>query len=226
MIQSSTLSFLKKLKSNNNKAWFDANRNLYNDARSNIEELAAELIGQIGKFDSTIAHLKPKDCLFRINRDVRFSANKAPYKTNMSIYLSAKGKQAMDAAGYYLHLEPGASFIAGGLWMPMAPELKKVRQEIDYNFKDWQKIAEGKKFKETFGSLDRSEGNALSRPPKGYDADNPAIEYLKLKSFIASRKLTDQDLTQPEAVKKIAADFKVLHPLIQWLNEAMAEVQP
>ncbi|RYG31141.1 MAG: DUF2461 domain-containing protein, partial [Chitinophagaceae bacterium] len=120
MIQQATLQFLKSLKKNNKKEWFDANRSKYDSAKKNIEELTAGIISRLSKTDESIAHLQPKECMFRINRDVRFSKNKAPYKTNMGVYFSKGGKKGVQA-GYYFHVEPGASFIAGGLWMPMAP---------------------------------------------------------------------------------------------------------
>lgn len=221
MLTKITFDFLKKLKANNHKDWFDANRDKYTAAKAEVEAMAAALIKYISKFDPSIAHLQAKDCLFRINRDVRFSKNKAPYKTNMSIYISSKGKKAMDVAGYYVHIEPGSSFMAAGIWMPMAPELKKIRQEIDYNYDAFSKIISNKKFKEAFGDLDKSEGTVLSRPPKGYEADNAAIEYLKHKSFIASKPLPDNVLQQKDAAATIAADYKILHPFIAFLNEAL-----
>ncbi len=221
MIHPSTLQFLTALKKNNAKEWFDANRDKYAEAKENMMAFAAEMLKNISRFDESVAHLEAKDCLFRINRDVRFSKNKAPYKTNMAMYISRGGKKALNTAGYYIHIEPGTSFIAGGIWMPMAPELKKIRQEIDYNFHDFTKTISNKKFKEAFGDLEKSEGTILSRPPKGYDADNEAIEYLKLKSFIASAPIADSLLTDKKLATTIALQFKILHPFIQFLNHAL-----
>jgi uncharacterized protein (TIGR02453 family) len=181
------------------------------------------MIKKLGGFDTSVAHLQAKDCMFRINRDVRFSKNKAPYKTNMAMYVSKNGKKAMDCAGYYLHVEPGASFVAAGIWMPMAPELKKVRQEIDYNFDEFQKLVKQKSFKNLFPDLDRSEGAVLSRPPKGYEADNPAIEYLKLKSFIVTTPLADNVLTGKAMLPTVSAAFKTAFPLVQFINRALEE---
>lgn len=224
MLQSSTLQFLKSLKLHNNKAWFDAHRTQYEQARADFELLVGNVLALMGKFDASITHLQPKDCTFRINRDVRFSKNKAPYKTNMAMYISAKGKKAMDCAGYYFHLEPGASFFAGGMWMPMAPQLKLIRQEIDYNLASFKKIVESKKIRETFGGLEKQDA-LLTRPPKGYEEDNPAIEYLKYKSFICSTPLPDDVLTQPILPKKIADLGKILYPFIGFLNEAVAQTE-
>lgn len=221
MLQASTIAFLQQLKLNNNKPWFDEHRHQYEAARTNFIELTGEVLKGIASFDASVAHLQAKDCIFRINRDVRFSKNKAPYKTNMAMYISKGGKKAMDCAGYYVHIEPGQSFMAGGIWMPMAPELKKIRQEIDYSFADLKKVLKQKNFTSTYGDLERGEAVTLSRPPKGYEADNEAIEYLKLKSFIASTPLPDTLLTDKKLVDTLVKQFQYLYPLIQFLNQAL-----
>lgn len=222
MLQSSTLTFLKDLKKHNNKPWFDANRKRYEAAKQDIEQFTAEMIKRVAGFDDTVAHLTPKECLFRINRDVRFSKDKSPYKTNMGMYLSKDGKKG-NAAGYYFHCEPGKAFIAGGLWMPMAPELKKVRQEIDYNWEEFKKIVTNKKFKSVFGDLERSSDVLLTRPPKGYEEDNPAIDFLKLKSLVAVASLSDADLTSKDLAKKAASHFSIIKPLVDFLNRAQED---
>jgi hypothetical protein len=160
----------------------------------------------------------PKQCVFRINRDVRFSKNKEPYKNNFGASFS-KGAKKINAAGYYFHLEPGASFLGGGLWMPEAPDLQKIRQEIDYSFKEFKGILGNAKFKNTFGTL--STEAKLSRPPKGYDIENPAIEYLKLKSFTAIVPIADKDLWDVNIVKQSLTVFKTLSPLVHFLNRAI-----
>jgi uncharacterized protein (TIGR02453 family) len=222
MVQQTTLQFLKNLKKNNKKEWFDANRSKYENAKSDVEQLCTAIIKNLSKTDESIAHLQPKDAMFRINRDVRFSKDKSPYKTNMGIYFSKGGKKG-NTAGYYFHLEPGKNFIAAGLWMPMAPELKKVRQEIDYGWEEFRKILGNKKFKSVFQDIDRNAETALSRPPKGYDEENPAIEYLKLKSFIASSKISDEELSSKSLVKILVRHFETLKPLVDFLNRAVEE---
>jgi uncharacterized protein (TIGR02453 family) len=217
MLQPATITFLKKLKANNAKEWMDANRDAYLDAKADFETFTAALLQAVAKNDPSIAHLQPKDCTFRINRDVRFSKNKDPYKTNMACYITRGGKKS-SFAGYYCHVEPGKAFMAGGIWMPEPIVLKKLRQEIDYNFADFQKIVKGKKFVSTFGDLERTEGVMLSRPPKGYEVDNPAIEYLKMKSFIATVPLDDNILTDKGLVKHLAGLFAQLKPFIDFLN--------
>lgn len=177
-----------------------------------------EVLGRMKKIDDSLINLEPKQCVFRINRDVRFSKNKDPYKTNMGASFSKGGKK-VQCAGYYFHLEPGESFIGGGFWMPMAPELNKIRQEIDYNFEAFSKIVNKKKFKTSFGSLNESE--KLTRPPKGYEAENPAIELLKLKSFVVMTAVRDNELTGKELANKVIDHFETMMPLVDFLNKAI-----
>jgi uncharacterized protein (TIGR02453 family) len=223
MLQKSTLSFLKELKKNNTKEWFDTNRKKYEAAKADFAALTNAVIHGLGKKDPFVASLLAKDCTFRINRDVRFSKNKDPYKTNMGMYLSRGGKKSL-FSGYYFHLEPGGnSFMGGGLYMPEPDVIKKVRQEIDYNWDEFSKIIGQKKFKTVYKELQREEGMVLSREPKGYEKDNPAIEYIKLKSWVATAPVTDQLLTSDHLVKEIVAAFETLQPMIIFLNKALEE---
>ena len=128
----STLNFLKKLTKNNNKEWFDKNRSVYEDAKLEVKALVQQTIEKIATFDPSIASLEPKDCMFRINRDVRFSKDKSPYKNNMGFMIAPGGKKSIKGC-YYVHIEPGNCFVAGGIWVPMPEQLKSIRQEIDYS---------------------------------------------------------------------------------------------
>lgn len=220
MLQISTLKFLKDLKKNNNKPWFDANRKRYEEAKTDFANFIQQVIDIYGKKDKTITSLKAKDCMFRINRDVRFSKDKSPYKSNFGASINKGGRKAMNIAGYYFHLEPGQLFVGGGLYQPMPPELNKVRQEVDYCFDELKKIISAKKFKTVYKDLDKSKEFTLSRVPKGYENDNPAAEYLKLKSFIAFTTLTDKDVTSKTLLKKTVDSFETLFPLIIFLNRA------
>jgi uncharacterized protein (TIGR02453 family) len=223
MLQPATLKFLQSLKKNNSKEWFDANRKLYESAKVDFAALVDAIIHSFGKKDPSIAGLLAKECVFRINRDVRFSKNKDPYKTNMGASITAGGKKVM-MAGYYFHFEPsGKSFVGGGLYMAEPDKLKKVRQEIDYGWNEFSKIIQHKKFKENYTDLDRSEGMSLVREPKGYEKDNPAIDYIKLKSWIALKPISDKELTEKELVKTITTSFEALYPLIVFLNKALSE---
>ncbi len=221
MLQNSTTRFLKELKKNNNKPWFDAHRKDYEAARADFASFIQAVIDKHGKSDSSIKNIAAKDCMFRINRDIRFSKNKSPYKTNFGASINKGGRKSMHTAGYYFHLEPGGSFTGGGIYMPMPDELRKVRQEIDYNFADFKKIIAAKKFKSVYGDLDRSAEYLLSRVPKGYEPDNPAAEYLKLKSFIGMIMVKDSDLTSKDLVKKTVAAFEALQPLIVFINKSL-----
>lgn len=221
MLQTSTIKFLKDLKKNNNKPWFEKNRKAYETARVDFAAFVQKVIDQHSKKDPSIKNLVAKDCLFRINRDVRFSKDKSPYKTNMGAYINGAGKKAI-TGGYYFHCEPGQAFVGGGLWMPMPPELRKVRQEVDYNFTDFKKIISSKKFKSVYGDLNKSDEYVLTRVPKGYEPTNPAAEYLKMKSFVALVSFKDSDLTSPGLVKKTVAAFEALQPLLHFINNSLA----
>jgi len=163
MVQASTIQFLKDLKKNNNKPWFDLNRKRYEEAKTDFANFVQQVIDAHSKKDKTISALKAKDCMFRINRDVRFSKDKSPYKTNFGASINKGGKKAFSTAGYYFHLEPGQCFVGGGIYQPMPDELKKVRQEIDYNFKDFTKIIQSKKFKALKRQSDKSPKYSISR---------------------------------------------------------------
>lgn len=223
MLQPSTLKFLKDLRKNNTKEWFDKNRKAYEAAKEDFASLVNKVIADFGKKDPGISTLTSKDCLFRINRDVRFSKNKAPYKTNMGASIVHGGKKS-DLAGYYFHLEPGGnSFVGGGKYMTDPDILKKIRQEIDYSWDEFSKIIKNKKFANYYGDLEKGEGMSLSREPKGYEKDNPAIDYIKLKSWVAIAPVTDADLTDKNLAKKIIAAFETLQPLVMFLNRALNE---
>jgi uncharacterized protein (TIGR02453 family) len=222
MLQSSTIKFLKDLKKNNNKPWFEAHREVYEKAKKDFEQFIQAVIDKHSKNDSSIKDLIAKSCLFRINRDVRFSKDKSPYKSNFGASINKGGKKAI-TAGYYFHLEPGECFTGGGVWMPMPEDLRKVRQEIDYNFTEFKKIIGSKKFKSVYGDLSRDAEYLLSRVPKGYEPDNPAADYLKFKSFIAMVHLKDADLTSKDLVKKTAASFEALQPLIEFINNSLEQ---
>jgi uncharacterized protein (TIGR02453 family) len=222
MIQLSTIKFLKDLKKNNSKPWFDANRPVYELAKKDYEIFIQQVIDDLAKSDETIHGLRAKDCMFRINRDVRFAKDKSPYKSNFGAFINKGGKKSI-LAGYYFHLEPGSSFVGGGLWMPMPKELAQVRQEIDYCFAEFKKIIGSAGFKKSYGEIHQGEGDKLQRVPKGYEAENPAAEFLKLKSFTAMKGIADKDLTAPDLVKESVAALKALQPLIQFINRAIKD---
>lgn len=140
MLQKTTLQFLKGLEKNNNKPWFDAHREAYETARGNFSVFVQAVIDQFGKKDQGIKNLTAKECVYRINRDVRFSKDKTPYKNHFGAFINQGGKKSISTAGYYIHLQPGNTFVGGGIWMPESLMLQKLRQEIDYNLSDFEKI--------------------------------------------------------------------------------------
>ena len=221
MISSTTLSFLKSLKKNNNKVWFDQNREKYITAKNEFETFISDLLQKMALFDSDLKELEPKQCTFRINRDIRFSKNKTPYKINLSASFNKGGKKSV-YAGYYFHLQPeGNSFIGGGLWMPESADLKKIRQEIDYCFPEFKKIIHAPTFRKHYKELERDEKQMLINVPKGYDKENPAADFLKMKSIIATRDLSDADVLNPDVVNETIKSFKALMPLIKFINRAL-----
>ena len=220
MLESSTLKFLKDLKKNNNKPWFDAHRKQYETARNDFENFIQSVLDKQGKNDPDLKGLAAKKCLFRINRDIRFSKDKSPYKTNFGASMDKGGKKS-GFAGYYFHLEPGKSFLGGGLWMPSDDALKKVRQEIDYCFDEFKKIVSSQKFKTIYGELYTGEGIKLSKVPQGFEKNNPAAEYLKFKSWLVLTDISDSELTSKNLVPKTVDAFCLMQPLVKFLNRPL-----
>jgi uncharacterized protein (TIGR02453 family) len=218
MIEKHTLDFLSRLKKNNNRDWFEKNKEKYLVAKDNVSEMIDALLKDICTFDKRYTGLTSKDCLFRIYRDVRFSKDKKPYKSNMGASITIGGKKS-PKAGYYIHFEPGQSFLAGGVWQPEADVLKKIRQEIDYNGKQFHKIIGNKDFKKYFGELDKS--YQLKTTPKGYDKDHPDIELLRLNSFIVWHQFNDKNVLSKNFVKEIGKGAKIMKPFLDFLNQAM-----
>jgi uncharacterized protein (TIGR02453 family) len=217
MIEKSTLKFLFDLSQNNNKEWFHDNQKEYKALKENILAFTAEFITKFGSIDHTIAELEPKKCLFRINRDIRFSKNKDPYKTNIGISI-AKGGKKTDNAGYYINIQPNSSFIGGGQYMVPPNDLKKIRQEIDYSFADFKAILDDNSFKSYYGDLSVDPSMILKRPPKGYSEDNPAVEYLKYKSFTAIKNIPDSTVLSKDFIAECISGMTALKPLVDFLN--------
>lgn len=217
MNMENSLAFLKALGEHNDKSWMDENRKWYETEKKSFEEFVSALLKEIAVFDPAIGDLSPKDCIFRLNRDIRFSKDKSPYKTNFGAAMAIGGKKKSDKAAYYIHIQPEKSFIGGGMWMPEAPVLKKIRQEIDYGFEDFTKLIKAPAFTKHFKTID---GETLSRPPKGYEEDNPAIEYLKHKSFTVGKALTNKEVTHKDFLKHTAEAFASMKPFIDFLNRS------
>ena len=218
-ISKSTFTFLKDLKKNNDRDWFQANKPRYQEALGEFEKFIDGLIAEVGKFDPSISHHTAKGTIFRIYRDVRFSKDKSPYKTHFGAHITAAAKRSEihSRAGYYIHLEPGGTFMAGGAYLPEKDWLAAIRQEIDYNADSFKKILNNKKFKDTFGEL---EGEKLKTAPRDYPKDHPEIELLKQKSFLVSHSCSDSEVTSADFLKHAAGVFKTMKPCDDVLNEA------
>ena len=214
-----TLHFLKKLKINNNREWFDSNKSEYLASKEIFEEFVSELIKGINKFDKKVSlDLKPKDCTFRIYKDVRFSKDKTPYKNNMSASINPGGKKS-NIPGYYFHLEPEACFLAGGVYMPMPDVLKAIRQEIDYNPLPLINVLKSASFKKEFNGLD--EEDKLKNPPKGFNKDHAHSEILKNKHFIVSKKFENKVILKKKGLSKTLDSFKAMYPFLDYLRKAI-----
>jgi uncharacterized protein (TIGR02453 family) len=224
MLQNATLTFLKKLVKNNNKPWFDAHRNDYEQAKTDFEDFVQSLLDSHSKKDADLRGLTAKKCTFRINRDVRFSKNKSPYKNNFGASMDRGGKKS-GFAGYYFHLEPGKSFAGGGLWMPSPENTKKVRQEIDYCYTEFKKIVTAKKFTSLYGDLYTGENTQLVKLPQGFEKDNPAAHYLRFKSWLAIKDIPDDVITSPDLIKITLRAFETLQPFNHFINRSIENVE-
>jgi len=219
------LTFLRGLKRHNAKPWFEARRDVYESAlRAPMRLLIEEVDARLGVIAPEI--IGSKRSMFRIHRDVRFSADKSPYKTHAAVWFyhrdaghSVGSQAAHGGAGFYFHLEPGgASMVAGGLWMPAAPVLKQLRMALAEDHKSFEKILSNASLKRQFGAMDAEA--VLTRPPKGYDQDHPAITWLRYKSFTMSQPLTDEQVQSRKLPDLLATRFATLLPLVRWLNAA------
>ncbi len=225
MIEKSTIKFLQDLRKNNNREWFELNKERYLEAKSDMENLTWHLIKGLSEQDPEIAesNLTINKCTFRIYRDVRFSKDKSPYKVNMGASFNVGGKKVHNA-GYYFHLQPKNVFIAGGVWMPESRELKLIRDKISTDFYNFKKIINNKTFLKFFSNgLDREE--SLKKIPKGYSELNPAVDYLKLKSFTISHFIPEKLIFKKQLIQYVLKGFKTMQPFIKFLNEAVTEVK-
>ena len=215
-IKKSTLDFLTAIKCNNNRDWFLANRPSYLDAKDNFESFVQGVIDRIILFDPIIKGLEAKSCVFRINRDIRFSNDKSPYKSHFGAFIVRGGKKNGDKyAGYYFHIEPGASIMAGGAYTPPAPWLSAIREKISDSPEEFMKITGEKDFIKYFKSID---GEKLKTAPKGYPKDHPQIELLKYKSYLVVNEAPDKLVLSKDYMDHVVNVFKAMKPLNDYLN--------
>ncbi|MDD2195859.1 MAG: DUF2461 domain-containing protein [Bacteroidales bacterium] len=214
-----TVNFLNNLKENNTREWFNDNRSEYEFARQNFSDFTNSLIAAIASFDKSIGTLEAKDCTFRIYRDMRFSANKTPYKTNMGAYISRGGKKS-SFAGYYFHLEPNGSFISGGIYTPSSSVLNSIRKDMETYPEEFMGIVESKDFINTFPSIG---SESLKKVPRGFSPDSPVANYLKLKHITPTHSVSNQMLVSNEFLAYAISAYKRMLPLIEFLNEAIEQ---
>ncbi|GAP42544.1 TIGR02453 family protein [Lentimicrobium saccharophilum] len=212
------IEFLTDLGSNNNRDWFEKNKPVYNKVKADFETFINGLIADILLFDPSLGGLQAKDCTFRIYRDVRFSHDKSPYKTNIGAFM-ARGGRKSTGSGYYLHLEPGKSFVGGGIYMPGPEVLKRIRQEIYFNPGAFRSIIEEREFKRIFGKL--SEEDKLKRPPRDFPADYPDMDLLMYKSYVCGHSISDQDIVSSGFTGKVTEAFRAMKDLNHFLNNAV-----
>lgn len=211
------LQFLKELSENNNREWFNDNRKRYEESRDKVIFLTDVLLNEIGKFDSQVRGLSPNDCVFRIFRDVRFSKDKRPYKTNFGSFICKGGRKSTNP-GYYFHIEPGRSFIGGGIYMPPAEPLKAIRNYMAEHAEDFLEMTNEASFKKNFPEM---YDDQLKLAPKGFPKDHEYIKLLKYKSFIFSKEMKDSDVKSEKYVEKMIDNFEQLKGVNAFLYEAL-----
>ena len=218
MLSKETMTFLKRLNRNNNREWLQSHKPDFEAAKQDFAKFVADLIGRIAQFDPKIGALLPESCIFRIYRDVRFAKDKKPYKPNFGAYLSWGGRKSA-SPGYYFHLQPGQSFMAAGKYHPEPGELLQIRTAIANHADEFSKILKTRSFSKSFGEI---HGQKLKMAPKGFPKDHPAIEYLKLKNFLAFHELHDDNLViSREFPAYVASAFKQSKPLVDFLRTAL-----
>lgn len=215
-IDQSTIEFLRDLGQNNDRIWFAGNRSRYEQARMNFETFVQAILDEIMKFDPIYKGLEAKSCIFRINRDTRFSHDKSAYKTNFGAFMVRGGRKNGDKfPGYYLHIEPGASFVAGGAYIPPTPWLSAIREQISRDGDKLIRIINNREYKKYFSGL---EGESLKVPPRGYSKDHPHIELIKMKSFLAERNYSDAGVLETDFFDTVTGAFRAMKPLNDFLT--------
>lgn len=216
-IKKSSLDFMTFLSHNNNRDWFIKNKPLYLNAKENYESFIQVIINKITDFDPILKGLEVKNCVYRINRDIRFSNDKSPYKTHFGAFIVRGGKKNADKfAGYYIHVEPGKSIIAGGAYVPPTPWLSAIREKIDTEPETLLKIINSKDFKKYFGKVD---GEKLKKAPKGYPSDHPNIDLLRLKSFLVVNEVNDALVLSDKYLNHTINVLQVMKPFNDFLSE-------
>ena len=224
------LTFLRQLSRNNRREWFEEHRDRYErDVRAPMLALIEEVDALLGDVAPEIVGERRRS-MFRIHRDVRFSKDKSPYKTNAAVWFfhrdvqrarggETAGGNVHGGAGFYFQIAPDECFTGGGLWMPPRPALAQVRDRLAARPLEWEAIVGAPAFRRRFGALDAEA--MLTRVPRGFAPDHPAAEWLRYQSFTAGRALTADEVTGPRLAERLVKDFAALLPMVRWLNEAL-----
>lgn len=211
-IETSTLKFLKELTKNNNREWFLVHKAQYEGALQNIKEISEQVKKDLGKKD-----LIEEAKVFRIYKDVRFSKDKTPYKNHFGVHFKRATTQLR--GGYYMHIEPGGSFVGGGFWEPNPEDLKRIRDEFAFDDKPIRKITSAKNFIKYFGRL---QGDELKTAPSGYDRNHPAIDLIRKKQFTVMRKFTDKEVVDPSFPKEVTLTFEAMRTFFDYMSEILS----
>lgn len=211
MVSKATLEFLTKLRNNNNREWFADNKTEFQQLEKEFKSFTMEIVTDLSKTDSI-----DKIQMFRIYRDVRFSKDKSPYKTNFGVALGRT--KPMLRGGYYLHIEPGGSFVGGGFWEPNAEDLNRIRKEFEMDDSEIRAIISDENFVKTFGKL---EGEELKTAPKGFDKEHPAIDLIRKKQYLVSRKFTDKEVTDKNFKTEVVNTFLAMRPFFDYMSEVL-----
>lgn len=221
-LDSATLDFIRDLRKHNQREWFEQNRSRYEAAREDFIAFLKNLLQGAAAFEPALEGQQPRDLMFRIYRDVRFSNDKRPYKEHICAYMADGGRKTINP-GFYLHISPdNQSFLAGGVWMPPAPELKAIRQEIDYNYDELQTLLKAPDFRKYFNGL---EGDKLKTTPKGYHSDHPAIDLLRHKSWNASCFFNDATVTSEQFYEECLAAMRAVKPINDFFFRPMRDLK-
>ena len=215
MIHRSGFDYLQKLKKNNHRDWFNDNKATYQKELELVEQFAEALLRELNKHDE-IETPSGKKSLHRIYRDIRFSNDKSPYKTNWSGNFKRATKYRR--GGYYFHIEPGNTYLAGGFWAPNAPDIKRIRDEIAFDAAPLRKILKSKTFINTFGAL---QGEQLKTAPKGFEAGHEAIDLLRYKQFLLIRRFTDKEVLSDRFLSEASSTFKNMRPFFDYMSEVL-----
>jgi len=218
MIPSEGIRFLKQLKRNNNREWFQANKHIFEEKLRAPMEAAVDGVNQVLASTAPEYVTEPKQAIYRIHRDTRFSPDKTPYKTHLGALFPRRGMSKMSGAAFYFHVAPEGVVVAGGVYFADPKTLLQLRTYLSENHERLSALLRPKRVKDLCGDL---HGDSLSRPPKGFPADHPAIDLIKRKQWYFDLTLPVEESAQPGFAKMVAKRFLAMHPVVDFLNRGI-----